>query len=283
MQQYMLKAAREAKERTSWANQNAEYENALSAFVEAVLDSKNNAEFVSDFQAFQRRIAAAGMVNSLSQVLIKLTAPGAPDIYQGNELSTLRLVDPDNRRPVDFALRQKLLREIMTSPCREHKNMAREFAAQLLSGSDMNGCPKLFLTWKSLHARRINYELFQSGKYVPLTVKGNRAEHVLAFARDNGDKQAVIVVPRLCARIIDSGTSLSNSEIWKDTWIEAPNFDHGTTFQNMITGERYSPTIESDEVVRFEVSALMKDFPWVLLISNKNQPVYSTNAPRSNL
>jgi (1->4)-alpha-D-glucan 1-alpha-D-glucosylmutase len=113
LKNYMLKAAREAKEFTSWANQNHEYESALSSFVEGVLDTTFSQEFIADFLDFQHRIAAVGAMNSLSQVLIKLASPGVPDIYQGNELYEFRLVDPDNRQPVDYTLRQKLLCEWM--------------------------------------------------------------------------------------------------------------------------------------------------------------------------
>jgi (1->4)-alpha-D-glucan 1-alpha-D-glucosylmutase len=265
--EYMLKAARETKELTSWANQNSEYENALTSFVDEVLDPNGNQEFLIDFQTFQRRIASIGALNSLSQSLVKLAYPGVPDIYQGNELLEFRLVDPDNRRPVNYALRQKLLCKMTSLPNSEHKDMARALTERLQEGKDLEGCAKLFLTWKALKSRQQHADIFQEGEYVPLTVEGPRASHIFAFARARGNSHAIIAVPRMCAQIFENRISLLNSEVWQDTQVELPTSTGSLSYRNLMTDEKYCATHHEDGKATLELSTLMKDFPWVLLIT----------------
>jgi len=267
LKNYMLKAAREAKESTSWANKNAEYENALSVFVDKVLDPAISQEFISDFIVFQRRIAGIGMLNSLSQALIKFTAPGVPDIYQGNELCEFRLVDPDNRRPVDYDLRQKLLCEMISLPCSQHKDVARSLVEKLNQETDSKGCAKLFLTWKALKARRQHAKLFQEGEYLPLTIEGANAKHLLAFARRMGGLLALIAVPRLCVQLLGNEGSIFDPEIWQDTRIELPDDQIIASHRNCFTSEVHCPSRTAAGKSFFEVSALMKNFPWVLAVS----------------
>src|SRR5437899_7334876 len=145
----MLKAIREAKQRTSWANPNADYEAAVAGFVKAILSPTRAEPFLESFVPFQRYVARLGGFNSLSQVLIKLTAPGVPDIYQGNELWDLSLVDPDNRRPVDYDLRRKLLAEL-----------AQGLTPEAILRRSGEGLPKLWVTRQALHFRRRRPELF---------------------------------------------------------------------------------------------------------------------------
>ena len=266
MQAYMLKASREAKESTSWANQNAEYESALQSFVEAVLAPANR-EFVSDFLVLQQRVASIGMLNTLSQTLIKLASPGVPDIYQGNEVCQFRLVDPDNRHPVDYEMRKKLLAEMTSQSCSERTAIARSLSQQLERGGDSQGRAKLFLTWSALLARQRNLDLFQQGEYVPLTVQGERADRIFAFARTSASTVAVIAVPRLCARLFESGISLVDSNVWSETKIVLPAGTETCGYRNAITGQRYCATAAADGRAYFDLPPLMKDFPWVLLIS----------------
>ena len=183
---YMLKAAREAKELTSWANQNSEYESALNSFVNAVLDPAASQDFLTDFAEFHRRIAQCGMMNSLSQTLIKLTAPGVPDIYQGNELYEFQLVDPDNRRPVDYVLRRDLFKDLSTLSSSKSQETARTLVENLQQGNG-SGRAKLYLTWRALQARQQNSRLFQSGNYVPLYAEGRAAKFVFAFGPEGGN------------------------------------------------------------------------------------------------
>jgi (1->4)-alpha-D-glucan 1-alpha-D-glucosylmutase len=177
---YMLKAARERKVETGWIQPNAEYEAALEQFVRSVYADE---ELQADVAQFVARLAPAGYLTSLSRTLIKLTAPGIPDLYQGSELWDFSLVDPDNRTPVDFALRRELLASLpKATPDSVLADMAR-------------GTPKLWLTWKTLGLRKLRPELFE-GRYKRLPVEGPDAEHVVAFTRGG---TLVTVVPRLNA------------------------------------------------------------------------------------
>ena len=193
---YMRKASREAKVHTSWTSPSRTYDIALEAFVRTVMADPG---FTVDVEAFVAPLIAAGRVNSLAQTLLKLTAPGVPDIYQGSELWDLSLVDPDNRRPVDYALRRRLLAEL-----------DRATPKEIVARGD-EGLPKLWLTRQTLQLRRRRPALFGvDGAYRPLAAIGARSGHVVAFARGDG---AVTVVPRFVMRLEDN---------WMDTTLELP-------------------------------------------------------------
>ncbi|MGO8752009.1 MAG: malto-oligosyltrehalose synthase [Thermoguttaceae bacterium] len=181
MQQYMEKATREAKLHTSWINPNAEYDAAVRQFVAAVLDDHPKNRFLADFRLFWERVVNWGLYSALSQVVLKLTSPGVPDIYQGQELWDFSLVDPDNRRPVDFAPRRELLAELQARVCQGAESLFT--LARQLAENPRDPRSKLFVTWRTLQLRRENPDLFQHGDYVPLDVEGPRARHVCAFAR----------------------------------------------------------------------------------------------------
>ena len=219
---YVIKAAREAKERTSWLDPDQDYERALTGFAEALFASQ---PFLDALLPFQRRVAEHAVTNSLAQVVLKIASPGVPDIYQGTELWDLSLVDPDNRRPVDFAKRARLLDEISQS------EPSIELAQELLSNWQ-EGRIKLYITHKCLSFRRANAALFSDGDYVPLEVVGRHAERVLAFARRNEDTWAVAVVPRLVAGL----GFRSLGDVWRDTRIALPESAPGT-WSNVFTGE----------------------------------------------
>ena len=261
IEQYMLKAAREAKKHTSWANTNLDYENALSAFTLAVLDRKISTEFLQDFSAFQHRISRIGMFNSLSQVLLKLTTPGVPDIYQGNELWNFRLVDPDNRRPVDYEKRKRLLAESQadydSSPdLIEH--------VKGLQADWQDGKAKLFLTSKTLAFRRTEARLFQEGSYTPLTAVGSKAEHVVAFARAHRGRTAIVAVPRLCAKLMGDGLdTVCDEPLWGDTRLLIPE-DGATCYHNLYTGECIPCGGGSKQVL---VGRLFRHFSVALLVN----------------
>src|SRR6185369_11219863 len=136
-----------------------------------------------------------GMMNSLSQALIKFTAPGVPDLYQGNELFELRLVDPDNRGHVDYSCRQKQLCELISIPYRDRASQVRKMASAIVDGVDNEGDTKLFITWQALTARHQQLALFQDGAYLPLTVQGPLSKHLIAFARKNDNAEAIVVAP----------------------------------------------------------------------------------------
>ncbi|MFZ0788553.1 MAG: malto-oligosyltrehalose synthase, partial [Chromatiaceae bacterium] len=193
---YMEKAVREAKVHTAWTDSNTEYEARLRTFTEAVLDPEHNGAFFEDFLPFQRRIARLGLYNSLSQTLLRLTAPGVPDIYQGSELWTFALVDPDNRRPVDFALRRSLL-GTLAAPSPEEGERAG-LVRGLMENLD-DGRAKLYLIRQALGLRRADPDLFTHGDYVPLAVEGPCSERLCAYARTHEGRAVIALAPRLLA------------------------------------------------------------------------------------
>jgi (1->4)-alpha-D-glucan 1-alpha-D-glucosylmutase len=186
---FMLKAAREAELNTSWISPNQAWEAALARFIERILDPVSENDFLSVFSRLSRPVARVGMYGSLAQVVLKTTCPGVPDFYQGNELWDLSLVDPDNRRPVDFALRRQWLAELDAEP--ESAALPR----QLLTQAD-NGRIKLFVTSRALRFRRAHRALYERGEYTALGVTGHHASHVVAFARTNGECVAITTVGR---------------------------------------------------------------------------------------
>lgn len=220
---YVIKAAREAKERTSWLDPNEEYERALTGFADALFDCD---PFLETFVPFQRRVAELGMLNSLAQVVLKVASPGVPDIYQGTEFWDLSLVDPDNRRPVDFEKRVRILDELTRS------EPTADLARELLE-SWRDGRIKLHVTHRALSFRRANATLFSEGDYVPLEVTGEYADNVLAFARRDGDSWAIVAVPRLTAKL----GALPVGKSWGDTRIQLPP-GAPAAWRNVFTNER---------------------------------------------
>jgi (1->4)-alpha-D-glucan 1-alpha-D-glucosylmutase len=228
---YMLKAAREAKAHTSWTRPDAAYEEALSAFV---LGSLDDAGFRRDVDAFVAPLVPLGRVNSLAQTLLKLTAPGVPDIYQGCELWDFSLVDPDNRRPVDYALRRRLLSELEGLP-----------VDRIMARMD-EGLPKMFLIREALALRRRRPETFgggEAGRPRALAAAGRRAEHVVALARGTG---LIAVAPRLVLSLAAQG--------WADTTLELPE----GRWTNLLGG--------GDVSGRVALADLLAPFPVALLL-----------------
>ncbi|MDQ3386041.1 MAG: malto-oligosyltrehalose synthase [Actinomycetota bacterium] len=252
---YMEKAMREAQVHTSWTNTNDEYEAAVSDFIETILAPGNDL-FLEDFASFERRTARLGALNALSQTLLKLTVPGVPDVYQGNELWDLSLVDPDNRRPVDYGLRQKLLAGL--------KAMNRHDAQTLLAEDTWrDGRSKLYLTWKALELRRENPDLFERGEYVPLEVVGEKSDHILAFARRLEDNATITITPRLQATLIpEDGLLVPPSHVWADTGIEIPEGLASLQFHNVLIGESVRATSQN-----LSVAETLRDFPVALLVA----------------
>jgi (1->4)-alpha-D-glucan 1-alpha-D-glucosylmutase len=266
IEQYMLKAVREAKEFTSWANPNTEYEDALTEFTQATLDRRRRNRFLSDFGEFQRRISRMGMFNSISQTLLKLTVPGLPDIYQGNELWDFSLVDPDNRRPVDYARRQQLLQELIGWG-KAGADQQWEALRGLLESLE-DGRAKLYVTWKTLCLRQEHSEVFQKGGYTPLSVNGARADHVCGFARHTPGEAIIVAVPRLCATLLgEKRDTPIGSDVWGDTRIELPGEIPHFAYQNIFTRESV-PTHDTEGAPSFAAGDLFKDFPVVLLCSH---------------
>lgn len=216
---YMLKAVREAKVHSSWINPNAEYEDALTQFATRLLDGQRPNPFLEDFRAFHCRIAEIGAVNSLAQTALKLTAPGVPDIYQGADLWDLSLVDPDNRRPVDFGKR----RQILDALTRDFGNDLPTSLAPLLE-TWPDGRIKLYTIWKILSLRRKHPAVFDEGTYEPLETGGQYAENLIAFTRRRGGSALLVAVPRLCGRLTDANHPFPlGVNAWDDTHIMLPS------------------------------------------------------------
>jgi (1->4)-alpha-D-glucan 1-alpha-D-glucosylmutase len=215
---YMTKAAKEAKRHTSWLNPDPDYEESLQRFTAALLDPGSNREFMQDFLPFQRRIARLGLYNGLSQLVLKLTCPGVPDTYQGTELWRLDLVDPDNRRPVDFTTRAAILEELAR---RYTTGEVRQLVQDLMYHME-DGRVKLFATWRALSVRREHPGLFEGGDYVPLAVRGDFASHVCAFARRAGGVTMVVAVARWFSDLVDEGGMLDATRL-AGTSVELPS------------------------------------------------------------
>lgn len=208
LQAYIVKAAREAKRRTSWLNPDAGYEAALELFVAQLLANPARNAFLRDFAPFAATVAYFGRINALVQTALKITSPGVPDFYQGTELPALTLVDPDNRRPVDFQALQRRLQSL--------DGLARLPPALL---ADPEGtAPKLHLTATLLKLRRLDPELFRLGNYQPLQIEGVHKEHAFAFARSHEDRCLIVLVPRWNARLMQGQEALPLGErVWQDT------------------------------------------------------------------
>jgi (1->4)-alpha-D-glucan 1-alpha-D-glucosylmutase len=261
IEQYMLKAVREAKEHTSWANTNEEYEHALLSFTRAILERTARNQFLADFTEFQRFTAKIGLFNSLSQCLLKLTSPGVPDIYQGQEFLDFALVDPDNRRPVDYAARIAGLKQF------EHDFQSRSISADRVKNLPAleNGDAKLYLTWKALRFRANESDLFRRGNYLPLETHGEKARHIVAFSREYEGRTSIIAVPRLCASLLgQTSDSVCTEAVWGETTVELIN-PVASCYHNVFTGECMQP--DGEQVRSLSAGILFRDFPVALLTS----------------
>jgi (1->4)-alpha-D-glucan 1-alpha-D-glucosylmutase len=253
---YMLKAMREAKVHTSWTDPNTQREAAIHAFVEAIMDPSQSGEFLGDFLKFQSRISHWGMVNSLSQTLIKLAAPGVPDTYQGTELWDFSLTDPDNRRPVDFARRVRLMSEL--------REARQKFDP--LSLPETGGI-KLAVHRMALRCRSEFPGLFTRGRYLPLRAGGSRGAHVFAFARLLEGHAAVVAVPRLVTRLTnDSRSWPCGREVWGDTHITLPEIAGNRELRNVFTDQRIKARDASGSL-QLAAADLFGAWPVALLVS----------------
>jgi (1->4)-alpha-D-glucan 1-alpha-D-glucosylmutase len=253
IKQYVIKVVREAKEHSSWIEPNEQYEQAFCRFVERILDPSVSNDFRNDFLTFQKQIAAYGIFNSLSQALLKMTSPGVPDFYQGDELWDLGLVDPDNRRQVDFEKRKRILDEIRS---REHDSALINELLQTRT----DGRIKLFLIFKVLNARRKYAELFANGDYQPLKVRGEYSNHIIAFIRSCGDQNAATIAPRFLTSLIEADELPFEPDVWQDTEILWPAALEGD-WRNAITGGsiRIEKTVSAGQILaRFPVSLLIR-------------------------
>ena len=261
IQAYMAKASKEAKVNTSWINPNEAYDEALRRFIERVLDPVASPRFLADFGAFREPLAGLGMVNSLAQVLLKITAPGVPDFYQGTELWDLSLVDPDNRRPVDFATRARALADLRA---RVESGEAGGLARELVEGW-ADGRIKLYTVHRALSCRRSAPDLFRAGEYLPLATAGRHAAHVCAFARHADSRTVIVVVPRLTARLTGNGARLAlGPSVWADTHVLIPERIAAGVYVVVFSGAEHRST-PHEAVAALAVADLLAHFPVALL------------------
>jgi (1->4)-alpha-D-glucan 1-alpha-D-glucosylmutase len=257
IQSYMLKAIREAKQNSSWINQNTEYESAMSSFVKALLEPVVQNRFLDDFLPFQRRVARIGLWSSLSQVLLKLTCPGVPDIYQGNDIWDLSLVDPDNRRPVDYERRRQILQGLQGT---ERDSLT---ANRLLENAE-DGAIKLYLTRKTLGLRKQCPTLFETGEYTPVPVEGTKDNHVVAFARQSENCGMLVIAPRLISGLLDDlDLPPIGLRVWGDTRAVLPFDCVSGKYRNIFTGEVLNVQ-KSDGRASFDIAEALAQFPVAL-------------------
>jgi (1->4)-alpha-D-glucan 1-alpha-D-glucosylmutase len=261
IQRYMQKALREAKVHVSWINPRPEYDEAVRNFIARLLDQSGPNDFLDDFRPFQARVAELGIYNSLSQTVLRLAAPGVPELYQGAELWELSLVDPDNRRPVDFDRRQAALAELRDRTAGASGDLTG--LARMLVEQREDGRIKLYVIQRGLAYRRDHPKLFLSGDYVPLEVRGARAKHVCAFARSHADEQVVVAVPRLLARLIGNGLPLGYP-VWGEDVVMLPAEADGRVYRNLFTGEIVE-TPEREAHRALPLAAAFSGFPVAML------------------
>lgn len=272
---YMLKAVREAKTRTSWTNQNQEYEEGLLAFLEGLFrldEDRGSNPFLAEVQQLVAQIARPGFWNSLSRTLVQLTAPGTPDIYQGDELWNFALVDPDNRRPVDYEKRQRMLDDVITR-FEGPEDSRRDFLRSLWESPE-DGRIKLHVMHWALVTRHAYPQLFATGQYLPLLIEGSAKQHVVAYARlgmasaDHGssDEAALIIAPRLTTSLTGDFTKPPIGEaVWADTMILLPESLRHRQWESTLTGETIAPRAED----RLHLAQVNQSFPVSLLISTR--------------
>jgi (1->4)-alpha-D-glucan 1-alpha-D-glucosylmutase len=230
LKEYMLKAVREAKLRTSWTDPDAEYEHAIGTFITRLLDGTANRPFLRDLAQFVDTLEPQGRWNSLAQVVVHLTAPGVPDLYQGAELWFRALVDPDNRRPVDWEARERAL-DRLHAALAPGAEASVEHLAEWCARAEDDGL-KLYLVWRLLHLRLDHTALFTKGSYLPLHAIGTHARRVFAFARVQADEAALVIAPRLTCGL--GGTPLG--EAWGDTRLSLPPAEPPATWTCRLSG-----------------------------------------------
>ena len=267
---YMRKAMREAKVHTSWITENRAYEDAALRFVERTLTGPTAARFLPAFAPLQQRIARLGMVNSLSQLVLKMVCPGVPDFYQGTELWDLSLVDPDNRRPVDYAVRRQMLATMTpllcckSAPVGAHTDAVHEM---LTHWSD--GRIKLFLTAVGLRLRRAWAPVFLAGTYEPLEAEGDQAQHVVALARRRAPQTVIAVVPRLAVSLTTPTHLIPvGTQSWGTTRLPLPADDSTHTYRNVFTKETIEP-IGAGVERSLSMATVLQTCPVALLVPER--------------
>lgn len=260
IQAYVKKAMCEAKVHSSWINPDPDYEAAIAKFVDGILNPAESADFLKDLRQFVDRIGFFGRINSLAQTMIRCTAPGVPDTYQGAEGWDFSLVDPDNRRPVDYAARQAWLRDLDSDAGGDGRTTAR--LAQNLTHDLADPRVKIFTVSRALRCRRDRSELFASGDYTPVKAAGDKADHAFCFLRQRGDQAALVLVPRLSVGLVPKADMPPTGQpVWGETVIQLPEEFHGVRWENALTGESIAMS-----GLQLRVADVLGTFPVALLL-----------------
>jgi (1->4)-alpha-D-glucan 1-alpha-D-glucosylmutase len=258
IREYMRKAVREAKIHTSWVSPNAVYEEGVAHFVDRILDPRISGTFLESFLPFQARISRAGILNSLAQLVIKITSPGVPDFYQGSELWNYTLVDPDNRNPVDYQVRETVLRQVIEA---ERTMPAAEITKSLLRKSE-DGAIKLYVMRAALCHRRANQALYSNGAYHALRSAGPRQKHLFAFARQLGHRSVIAAVGRFFLGLDEEARFPVPEEVWGDTSVVARKEVGRGVWRDLFTGR----TIAASP--NFRAAELFEILPVALLVND---------------
>lgn len=271
---HMKKAIREEKINTTWTDPNEQYEIAVDHFVKSMLCDTENNRFLKDFIDFfsASQIPYCGAINSLSQTVLKLTCPGIPDIYQGNEMLDFSLVDPDNRRKVDYNARMDSLKVVKTEASRkQNSDIVCNYCENLY-----NGMAKLYVTHLTLQYRQKERMLFMSGTYIPLKCEGDFKNKICAFLRQSDNRWCIVIVPRFLANIAKNRSSpkkiMKPSSIWEKTKILLPNFIGDTCF-NLYTTDKISLVSNDSRHTTtkssLDLSKVFEKFPVAVLSSHR--------------
>jgi (1->4)-alpha-D-glucan 1-alpha-D-glucosylmutase len=253
LKDYIIKAVREAKVHTAWLKPDTEYEENFLVFIDRILYKSGDNQFLNEFMSSQNAVSFYGIFNSLSQTLVKIMSPGLPDIYQGTELWDLSMVDPDNRRSVDFDYRLNLLHDIKKQEQEDKKGLLDN----LLSSKE-DGRIKLFLIYRALYARNNNRNIFERGNYIPIETSGKYKDSVIAFAWEHQPLWAITVVPRFLTHVVENGQYPLGRDVWGDTHLVLP--DHAPeVWTNILTDEN----IAGDKILY--AGDVMARFPCALL------------------
>lgn len=254
---FFIKAAKEAKTHTSWTCPNEPHEAALRKFVCSIIDDSGRNRFLADFKILLEKLAFYGALNSCSQLILKMTSPGVPDFYQGNEIWNFRLTDPDNRQPVDLKKRMKMLRELKS----RNIDAIPELCQDLLNHW-CDGRLKLYITACILQFRRAHHELFSNGDYLPLKVQA-KSEFVHAFARRSGQDWIVVAVPRLISNIAATGTFPVGRKAWRSTVLALPSSAPGR-WVDVLTNESLTPKSRGTKLLML-LSDMFRHLPFGVL------------------
>jgi (1->4)-alpha-D-glucan 1-alpha-D-glucosylmutase len=262
LRDYMIKATREARIHTRWTRPNVAHEKALAEFIRAVTETSDDNLFFKDFIEFQRKIAFYGAFNALSQLILKIAAPGVPDFYQGSELWDLRLVDPDNRGRVDFDKRSRWLEELEGD---EEENSPALIEKLLKQWED--GRIKLFAMRKALDFRRAHQRLFSEGDYLPGEAIGAKKECVITFTRRTRNIHALVIVPRFVTRVVKGLKPPIGQKVWGRTAVVLPR-KSPQNWRNILTQEMCSAAHHEGKRV-LQVADALKSFPLALLAAHE--------------